>query len=248
MKYKILLGFYIVLVTISFESCKKEQEIFSSEKMLDYFPLGVGKTFLYRLDSIVPSSGGLTLLTRPYLAKDSIEATFNDNHGRLSYRIFRLIRDTAQTQSWRFAGTYVATPTNEWIEYVDNNMRFIKLHSPVSNGYVWKAHSFIDTKSLNSTVPYLDEWEYQYQDFGETYTVLNNTYDSTIAVLQQDETTPDGPFDPNNYQQRNYGIEVYAKGVGLIYKDFLHWTWQTTPNGNYEDGSYGLRLQLISHN
>ena len=67
-----------------------------------------------------------------------------------------------------------------------------------------------------------------------------------VTVAQQDEFSPDGPFDPTlDYQQRNYSIEVYAKGIGLVYKDLLHWTWQKP---KYEDGSYGIRLTLIAHN
>ena len=96
------------------------------------------------------------------------QSTFTDNQGRLSYRIFRLIRDTSGLRPWQFAATYFATPTEQWLEYVDNNLRFIKLHQPVQDGYTWKAHSFIDTKSLNTIVSYLDEWQYEYRDTGPT--------------------------------------------------------------------------------
>lgn len=243
-KFSLLTVFALLLVCLS---CKKQQEEFSSATLNDYFPLAVGKSFLYRMDSIVPANAGQVLATHAYIAKDSIESTFTDNQGRQSYRIFRFIRDTAQTQSWQFAATYVATPDKQWLEYNDNNMRFLKLHLPIRDGYSWKAHSFIDTKSLNSPVPYLDEWEYEYRNLGATETVLGNAYQNTVTVFQQDETTPEGPFDPSNYQQRNYGVEVYAKGIGLVYKNFLHWTWQTTPNGHYEDDSYGLKLELISY-
>jgi hypothetical protein len=88
-----------------------------------------------------------------------------------------------------------------------------------------------------------------YQGVGESYTIKNRTFDSTVTVLQHDETTPEGTFTPSiPYQQRNYGVEVYAKGVGLIYKEFLHWTWQSTPPpSKFEDGSYGVKLTLISN-
>lgn len=248
---KLLTTFLVAVAMVALLiACKKEKATLDTPPMSDYFPLEVGKTYLYRLDSTLTNTPvcphGSCLEAHSYLAKDSIESTFSDNEGRLSYRIFRFVRDTAGTQPWQFSSTFFATPTNEWIEYVDNNFRFIKLHAPIRDGYQWKGNSFIDTKSLSSTVPYLDEWNYEYQNTGGSYDVLNKTYDNTVTILQQDETTPDGPFDPHNYQQRNYGIEVYAKGVGMIYKEFLHWTWQTTPAPeHYEDGSYGVKLQLI---
>ncbi len=131
----------------------------------------------------------------------------------------------------------------------DNNNRFIKLTEPVTEGQTWKGNSYIDARSDASTVPYLYNWDYTYQNVNMPYTVVTGTLDSTVTVLQQDNTFPAGDFDPNYYQQRNYSVEVYAKGVGLIYKDFLHWTWQTDPPpAHYEDGSYGIRLSLIDHN
>ncbi|MDQ6813467.1 MAG: hypothetical protein M3040_07025, partial [Bacteroidota bacterium] len=166
-----------------------------------------------------------------------------------SYRIFRLIRDTAGLTPWQPAATFVATPTPQTVEFVDNNLRFIKLHAPVVEGYTWKGNSFIDAKSANSTVGFLDEWQYEYRNLGQPFTTLTTKYDSTVTVFQQDETTPPGPFNKNNYQQRNFGTEVFAKGIGMVYKEFLHWTWQITPPpAKYEDGSYGVKLRLISHN
>jgi hypothetical protein len=245
---KIVAASFGIITILFFYSCKKQTETFASASINNYYPLQTGKTYLYRLDSTIPAPFGASLIVKSYQAKDSIESTFIDNEGRESYRIFRYTRDTLATQPWRFAATYFATPANKTLEYVDNNLRFIKLHLPIREGYTWKAHSFIDTKSINTPISYLDEWEYEYRNVDENYKVLNKSFDSTITVFQHDETTPAGPFNPNNYQQRNFGQEIYAKGVGLIYKEFLHWTWQITPKQGYEDGSYGVRLRLISHN
>jgi hypothetical protein len=232
-----------------FVGCAKETESLDTASLNDYYPMQTGKTFLYRLDSTVLASFGSSLVIKSYQAKDSVESTFTDNQGRLSYRIFRLIRDTAGLKPWQFAATFFVTSTQQQVEFVDNNLRFIKLHAPITEGNTWKGHSYIDTKSLNTSVGYLDEWQYEYRNVGQPYKILNTTYDTTVVVYQQDETTPPGPFDPKNYQQRNLGTEVYAKGVGLIYKEFLHWTWQTTPPpAKYEDGSYGVKFSLISHN
>lgn len=237
-----------LFATVLLVACKKQTETFASSTLEDYNPMRTGKIFIYRMDSTVPESFGSSLAVHSYQAKDSVESSFIDNQGRLSWRIFRSVRDTAGKKPWTFAATYVSTQTNNAIEYVDNNMRFVKLRLPITEGYTWKAHSYIDTKSLNSNVTYLDEWEYEYQNVDQAYTVLNKRFDTTVTVFQHDETSPPGPFDPNNYQQRNFGMEVYAKGVGMIYKDFLHWTYQTTPPpSKYEDGSYGIKLQLINH-
>jgi hypothetical protein len=227
--------------------CTKKIELLETASVNDYYPLQVGKTFTYRLDSTVVAPFGTALLIKSYQAKDSIESTFTDNQGRQSFRIFRYTRDTLATQPWRFAATYFATPTNQALEYVDNNLRSIKLRAPIKEGYSWQAHTYINTNT--DALRFLEGWNYEYQNVGQNFRVFNKTYDSTITVFQKDETSPAGvPFNPANFYQLDKASEVYAKGVGLVYKEFLHWTWQTTPKQAYEDGSFGVRLRLISHN
>lgn len=229
-------------------ACSKK-EVTDYPSMADYYPLQVGKTFTYRLDSTVRTNFGAALTVYYYLAKDSVESQFNDAQGRPSYRIFRYIRDTAQTQPWKYLTTLVSTfdLNRKWVENVDNNLRYIILHEPVTEGYSWKGNSYIDTKSGNSLVKYLDEWNYTYENIGQPYTVRKGTFDTTITVLQADEVSPPGPFNSSNYQQTNYSVEVYAKGVGLIYKEFIHKTWQITPPpAHWDDDSYGIRLNLVN--
>ena len=242
--------FFVGVFIMTFTSCKKETETFSTASLQEFFPLKIGKKWIYRIDSIVPATFGVALLTKTYHAKDTVVSTFNDNQGRLSYVIFRYIRDTAGKQPWTFGTTIHATPTAKWVEYVENNLRYIKISLPITEGYSWYGHAFIDTRNTNYT--YLDKlngWEYTWQNVNQSYRVLNKTYDSTATIAQNDETTPPGPFDPNNFKQRTFGKEVYAKGVGLIHKDFLYWTWQTTPPpAKFQDDSYGIRLDLISTN
>jgi hypothetical protein len=246
---KVLTAFVIAACTFVFiEGCSKQMDDFTSAPISDYFPLQVGKTYLYRMDSTIPAAFGSSLITKYYQAKDSIESTFNDNLGRTSYRIFRYSRDTSATKPWQFAATYYATNTGQSLEYVDNNLRFIKLQSPIKDQFTWPAHTYIDTRSQNTTVSYLDDWNYEYQNLDQSYTVLNKTYDSTITVFQKDETLPEGAFNPAYRQDKNYGKEVYAKGIGLIYKEFFHSTWNVSSAGSgYEPNSYGLKLQLISY-
>lgn len=230
-----------------------EKENLSFPPLTAYYPLQVGKTFTYRLDSILPFNFGTSLTTKYYLAKDSIESQFSDAQGRPSYRIWRFVRDTLATQPWRYTSTYVATIDNnqKWIEYVDNNLRFVALRQPITEGFSWKGNSFIDTRSGGSPVQFMDDWNYTYQDIDQPYTVKKGKFDSTISVLQVDEVSPPGPFNPCFYQQTNYSKEVYAKGVGLIYKEFLHKTWNISggncSGGFWTDDSYGVKLNLVDY-
>jgi hypothetical protein len=236
-----------VLVFVLAVGCDPKKETLDAKLISDYYPLKVGTSLLYRLDSTVRAPSGTELIVRSYQAKDSVESTFFDNEGRQSFRVFRFIRNVSGTQPWQFAATFFVTPTQKSVEYVDNNLRFIKLVSPIRNNYTFKAHSYIQADPGTSQFSYLYDWEYEYQGVGEPYKIGNTTFDSTVTVFQQDETFPEGPFNPSLAAQiRTYGVEVYAKGVGLIFKEFLYWNWQRNPPPpKFEEASYGIKLTLL---
>jgi len=140
MKSIVAASFTCLCVLFLLPGCEKKTETFNTLPLSDYYPLVKGKVYYYRLDSTVPAPFGTALVVKSYIAKDTIESTFTDNEGREAFRIFRFIRDTAQKQPWAFASTYTAIAANNRVEYVDNNMRFIKLAGPVINDYTFKGN------------------------------------------------------------------------------------------------------------
>ncbi|MBC7722872.1 MAG: hypothetical protein H7068_12665 [Pedobacter sp.] len=235
----------ILIVVIMGFGCAKQSETLTNIAAKELYPISVGKTFTYRLDSTVVATFGASLQKKSYLAKDSIESSFLDNQGRQSYRIFRYITDTLLSKPYQYSATYYAVIDNNKIEYVDNNLRFIPLVNPVSANTTWAGNSAINT-TTNSDNYYLNNWQYQYQNINQSYTVKKGVINNTVTILQQDESSGLN-FDPNFYYNKTYSVEVYGKGVGLIYKDFLHYTYQVTPSKYYETGSYGIRLSLVDY-
>jgi hypothetical protein len=49
--------------------------------------------------------------------------------------------------------------------------------------------------------------------------------------------------------KKSFSKEVYAKGIGLIYKEFIRWTYQppTAVNKYFQEGSFGIKLNLIDY-
>lgn len=226
-------------------SCSKPTETLNLIAAKDLYPLQVGKTFTYRLDSTLVTTFGSSLQQSFYLAKDSVESSFLDNQGRPSFRIFRYLTDTLASAPYQYTATYYAVIDSNKIEYVDNNLRFITLVNPVSENTTWSGNSYINT-TTNTANYFLNNWQYQYQNVGAAYTVKKGNMNNTVTVLQQDESSSP-TFNPNFYYNKTYSVEVYAKGIGLIYKDFLHYTYQVTPSKYYETGSYGIRLSLVDY-
>ena len=81
----------------------------------------------------------------------------------------------------------MVVPTENSVEYVENNLRLLKLKLPIKQDFSWKGNSYIDTYSSNSDVEYFDDWDYIYDSVGVPLTINSLTIDSTIKVAERDE-------------------------------------------------------------
>ena len=241
--------FAFCITVLMWTACKKQSEEFVSTPIESYSPLDTNKFIIYQLDSFkyLPFSLKDTVIT--YQVKHVVDALITDNLGRPAYRIIRYIRKTPQ-YPWVPDNTFTAINTGSSLEFIENNLRFLKLKEPIRNGYSWKGNSYIDTYSLNSDIRYMDDWDYTYEAVDEPLTLGTIQLDSTLKVNQRDEVIGN-PADVNSYSEKNFSAEVYAKGIGLVYREFLHTEFQPATPGSsssYSDGSYGIKLTMIDHN
>lgn len=237
----------IISSAVIFSACNKSPEDYKTAAVSEYYPLLVGKYVTYNLDSLVFINFGTKDTVISYQVKHEVDALITDNLGRPAYRIIRYIRKTP-ANAWAPDNTFMAVPTDFAVEFIENNLRFLKMKAPIRNGFNWKGNSYIDTYSLNSTLKYLDDWDYTYDSIDVKTTLGALTIDSTLKIAQRDETIGN-PSDPNSYSEINYGAEKYAKGIGLIYRNFLHVEYQppTPGHSGYKQG-YGVTMTMIDHN
>ena len=237
-----------LLVIMLFTACTKENELYSTASLSDYFSLQVGKYITYDLDSTVFINFGQKDTVVKYQVKDSVETKITDNLGRPALRIVRYMRKNTG-QSWVSSNTFMAVASTTGIEFVENNLRFIKLVLPIKPEITWKGNKYIDTYSLNSTTKYLDDWNYTYDSVDAPITVGGTLVNNTIKVNQRDEFLGQDPKLPNTqYAERNYSIEKYAKNIGLVYKEFIHWEYQGIQSGSPGYTGYGVKLTMTGHN
>jgi hypothetical protein len=241
----------LLLLTIAsaliFNACKKSTDVLDTATVSEYYPLQVGKYVSYNLDSTVFINFGAKDTVIKYQVKHQVDGILTDGLGRPAYRITRYIRKTS-ANPWVPDNTFMAVQTDFTVEFIENNMRFLKLKGPIRDGYSWKGNTYIDTYSLNSTVKYLDGWDYTYDSTNVAQRIGTYTLDSTLKVSQRDEVIGN-PGDVNSYSEINFGEEKYAKGIGLVYRNFLHIEYQppTPGRAGYRQG-YGIKLTMIDHN
>jgi hypothetical protein len=244
---KLVFAFLVSGLLLS--ACKKETEELQTPALAEYVPLEVGKYITYQLDSFryLPfSTQGITI---SYQAKYLVDAPIADNLGRPAFRIVRSIRNTS-ADAWQIDNSFTAVNTGNSYEFIDNNLRFLKLHWPIREGFSWKGNSYINSTSSYTDYRFLEGWDYTYDSVNAPLTLGSFNLDNTIKVAQRDEIIGN-PGDPNSYSEENYGVEYYAKGIGLVYKRILHTEYQPPTSGGtgyFSDASKGFTLTMIDHN
>ncbi len=247
MRYRIcrLLGMSSFLILL-LGGCNKSNPLVT-DTPADYYPMHLGNYIIYRMDSLKFINVGSQDTIISYLAKEVVEDSITDNLGRPSYRVTRYLSDTAGIAPWTPSIAFMVTPLAGSVEVVENNLRYIKLVTPVQDGISWLGNAYIDTKSDDSQVPYLDGWNYTYDSTGMPFTVLAGTIPKAVIVNEINQITGLGD---GSYTQTLFSEEVYGKNIGLIYKKFVYSVYQS-PNVEYPSGAtigYGLSFNMVSHN
>jgi hypothetical protein len=256
-----------LITVLAFLACKENVELANVASPKDYYALAVGKYRIYRLDSIITVNFNTGFTTRSYQMKDSFESKIVDATGKETFRVYRYIRNLAGTAAWRNAGTYYVTLNGQQIETVEDNQRVIRLKFPVLDSVTWKGAAYSSYSPFYTNSFYLN-WLYRYTNLNQSRTFAGKTYTNTITIRQADSTNSSfGNIAPLGlsvingkvYSSYNKGYEVYAKDLGLIYKDIIDWEYQprvtidttrnppdTTFRPNYE--GFGIKLTLLESN
>lgn len=238
----------ISILASLFVSCKKENDNFTSEPVSDYLPLQVGSSITYDLDSTIFTNFNQNLTVRHYQAQYKIENQTTDNLGNPGYIINRYLRIDS-TQDWAIDNVFTVYPTGKSIEYIQDNLRFIKLMTPIAEGFSWKGNSYLAYDPYRSYVfanpAFMEDWNYTYENINQPLMIGSKSFDNTITVFEVSDSTGNPAVAGTEYAEKTYSIEKYAKDIGLIYKEFIHWEYQAADN-TYK--GFGEKLSIIDHN
>ena len=242
----------VLLITLLI-GCKETKEDLTREAPADYLPLKTGKYFTYRLDSLVFTQAGRGEETHYYEEKNVVDAQITDNLGRPSYRIFRYIRDTAATQAWQPAGTYFITVSNGTVEVIEDNMRVVKLVSPIKEGTVWKGNRYLSDDPYESKYSFsnddnMEDWEFSIKAAGETVKLGTKTFNNVITIQSIDESLNAPVTDTKAFGSKSFSEEKYVKGIGLIQQELILWEYQPPTSVSGFKVGFGVKRRLIDYN
>lgn len=238
---------FAVLSIVYMGSCKKEteNERFYPEATRGYYPLQIGRYVVYDVDSITWNDFDCTRRERHLNMRYSVTDTFTDDAGRASYRI-DVHQRVADTGVWRVSTVFYVTPTLNGLETVMNNRRMTKMIFPVNEGKTWFGNRAIDTNDAENR--YYGGWLYQYVNFLEPYNNGRLNFENTVTVYQVNDSLNNPEMMPNAYAERTFSREVYGYDVGMVYREFTHWTYDPGTAATACRKGFSVVMRATEHN
>jgi hypothetical protein len=167
-----------------------------------YYPIEIGDYRIYNVTDIKfrHDVGD----TSRFQLQERVDTSFYDQTNTLSYKIVRSIRPN-ENSTWVDDSVMVVTKSETNLLLMKDNTKYVKLVFPVKDGKNWAGDAF------NVHVNGSDEKErYTFAHVGQPYEVNGQLFNNTATVIQGTPT--------KNLVQLDDRKEVYAEGVGLVYR------------------------------
>ncbi len=213
-----LIIFFIATTLVLFQACKGSStfEDFEIDFGYDYFPIEIGKYRTYVVDSVLYDIGDneeIIVTNSRTFVKHVIADTIVDNLGRLGFKIERYER-LSDTLDWIIKDIWTTIRTDEGAEWIEENLRFLKMVFPLKEGVDWDGNKYIDITTIipiaGESVEVFKSWSYEVLSVDESEQVGDETFENVATISQASS---------ENLIELRYSQEKYAKGIGLIYRE-----------------------------
>lgn len=243
------LFFYLIGSLFFWCGCVKneKEELDFSTFGYDYYPVEIGKSWVYQTDSILYSLKATVEIdsSTSYIREEVVDSFRNQEH-KLVYRldVFHT-RDT--NQAWELISSSFILKDNTQLQKKESGLDFIKLVFPIRKNSSWYGNNkispeteiFIQGESLEA----YEGWIYRYDYLNTPETIANLFYNNICKVTEVDD---------ENIIHKRYSEAKYAKGIGLVFKE--QWILDTQnlndsiPFENRAQKGMILRQFLLRHN
>lgn len=213
----------IILITTALLGCKKNEVLLVKDHSSKYYPLSIGNTWTYQMDSIVfRGDNSIDPDTFSYIKKIVVESILeNDTFGK-TFKLISYVKTDSLT--WSYQNTFTAsTIATEVFESIAD-LRQIKLSFPISVAAEWDANLYNTDESIDC----------HYEHVHQPYTLDAISYDSTSTIYGDG-----GTF----ITQNKFIRETYAANIGLIEREFEDVTGLFPPSSAPYGSKYHMKLK-----
>ncbi len=207
--------FFVGLSASCFFACDREVEEVDIDFGYEYYPLEVGRSWYYQVDSIIydPAIGGTAVDSSRTFIRETIADTLPDNTGALLYRVERYER-SADTLPWAIKKVFTLSRDEQRAYRTEDNLRFITLAFPPREGASWESTLFFnpafDVFVAGESIEMFKGWRSQIISVGEALNLGQMEWEEVLTVEQANN---------ENILERRYVLEHYVAGVGLVYRE-----------------------------
>jgi len=180
----------------------------------EYFPLKVGASITYQVDSIVfdDAPGGNKLDTASFQLKEEVASINLSEQGDTVYYLHRF-RRTDETQPWALADVWTASTTGTEALRTEENLTFLKLSFPLKYGKRWQPTSYINPETsvligTENVQPY-EEWHAKVLSFDKSGSAGNFNFPIGDVMTVEQTNMDDGVM-------KRYVSETYVRDIGLV--------------------------------
>lgn len=215
LKYKIYIAYFVIAILCGISACKKDKtETYNADYGYSFYPDDSGLFVIYQVDSIIYDDFNRSVRYSTIYLKEAIGEQFIDNLGRKAKRIIRSYSNVDSTvQQWETHNVYYMVRNTLVAERVEENLRYIKLVFPNEDNIKWLGNKYLITPPpyiIDTTNYLVSDWKYTITRKDREYNILSKRFDSTLIVTQIQDSS--AIF-------KTFAKEVYAKNIGLIYKE-----------------------------
>ncbi len=240
-------GILASLLLLSLMSCTPELENYQGnvEGPL-FFPLEVGSSWQYRVDSVVYDNQGLKVDTIAQFIRENITDKYTDEAGDEVFRIERSAK-SVDGGGWEVISVWSASRNERMAYKTEDNLKFLKMTFPVTLNKAWEGNLFFPAdvviRIAGEPIKMYQNWgKYKYIAVDENLTLEGKQYENVTTILQ---------VDLENKISKRYSVEQYAKNIGLIYKEmWILETQKSESNAPWEvkaEEGFILRKSLVSY-
>jgi hypothetical protein len=202
---------------------------------LNYYPLQVGDYRVYDVTDIEYQNNVPT--EKQFQMREWVADSFMDQTNALTYKIIRSVRPDAQSE-WLDDSVMTVTKDANQVILTKDNTKYIKFVFPVTEGKTWIADLYNDNViDEDEPNPYLSKEYYRYLNVDQPYASGIENFQQTVTVIQgEPNNDPEHPdFDNSKFDDRK---EIYAKGIGKIFRLFHRLEYKPCSPDNCPSGKF----------
>ncbi len=201
---------YFVAIVILAGACDDADESVPADIGLDYFPLQTGNYYIYNIEETIFSE---VAPVQNLISQMKVEVvdSFPTPEGIYTYVLSRMTRDD-ENAVWQDLDTWSTRGNDREMIVNEGNVPYLKLTFPVRQGKTWNGNKYNN----------YGEDEYELTALGGSMEVNGTSFANTLTVTQE--------LNDDIIVFQDIRKEVYAKGIGLIYKETAQLNYCTDDN------------------